>query len=148
MISKPAQSPRSTRTQPTVPGRRAVSGPRRIRGVSLIEILITLLVLSVGLLGVAALQSFSLQAGQVSYLRSQATNFAYELADHARANRSRVIAQSAIPIPASFSTRLNTILPGSSLDTNVVGDQITIEVTWRDDRENGDDASFEFATRI
>jgi type IV pilus assembly protein PilV len=119
------------------------------RGVTMIEILITLLVLSVGLLGLAALQGFSLQAGQVSYHRTQATNIAYEVADFARSNRS-----------IATSTLLDTLgdrlaqerLPAGS--TAVQGpnadEEITVTVTWLDDREddtNGD-LSFEITTRI
>ena len=71
--------------------RKSMSGPLRLqRGVTLIEVLITLLVLAIGLLGLAALQGFSLQASSVSYYRTQATNVVYEVADFARANRSTI----------------------------------------------------------
>ena len=67
---------------------RRMAGQHTQRGVTLIEILITLLVLAVGLLGLAALQGISLQTGQTSYYRTQATNIAYEVADFGRSNRS------------------------------------------------------------
>ncbi|MEO5378648.1 MAG: type IV pilus modification protein PilV [Magnetococcus sp. DMHC-6] len=55
-------------------------------GFSLLEILITLIVLSIGLLGMAGLQGASLRANHGSYLRSQATMMAGDLLDRMRAN--------------------------------------------------------------
>ena len=60
------------------------------RGMSLIEIMIAVLVLSVGLLGMAALQGLSLQNNRNANYRSQATNLSYELADALRGNRNRL----------------------------------------------------------
>lgn len=57
------------------------------RGFSLIEVLIALLVTSVGLLGLAALQAKSLQYNHGAYLRSQANILAYDMADRMRINR-------------------------------------------------------------
>lgn len=122
--------------------------PARQRGVTLIEILITLIVLSVGLLGLAALQSFSLQAGQVSLLRTQATNFAYEVADHARANRSVVELSGNVPNADLWTARVAELLPGGNVAIDVNNMTITVTVTWRDDRENATDADFEITTRI
>jgi type IV pilus assembly protein PilV len=57
------------------------------RGFSLIEVLVALVVLSVGLLGLAALQSTAAQFNAGAYTRSQATILAYDMADRIRANR-------------------------------------------------------------
>jgi type IV pilus assembly protein PilV len=65
---------------------------RRQPGFSLIEILITLVVLSVGLLGIAALHAEGLQSGRSAYLRTKAVGFASDLADRMRANRPAAIA--------------------------------------------------------
>ena len=56
------------------------------KGVGLIEVLITLLVLSVGLLGMATLQIKAVQMNQSSYLRSQAITLAYDIADRISIN--------------------------------------------------------------
>jgi len=56
------------------------------RGVTLVEILVTVVIISVGLLGVAALHLTSLRAGQGSHTRSQATALANDIIDRMRAN--------------------------------------------------------------
>jgi type IV pilus assembly protein PilV len=55
-------------------------------GFTLIEVLIAMLVLAVGLLGLAGLQASSLKNNQSAYNRSQATQLAYDMADRIRAN--------------------------------------------------------------
>ena len=55
-------------------------------GFTLIEVMIAVLVLSIGLLGLAGLQVTALQNNQSAFMRSQATAFAYDLADRMRSN--------------------------------------------------------------
>jgi type IV pilus assembly protein PilV len=55
-------------------------------GFTLIEVLIAMVVLAVGLLGLAGLQANSLRNNQSAYNRSQATQLAYDMADRIRAN--------------------------------------------------------------
>jgi type IV pilus assembly protein PilV len=57
------------------------------RGTTLIETLVALLVLSIGLLGIAGMQLTSLQNNRGAHLRSQAQVLAYDIADRMRANR-------------------------------------------------------------
>jgi len=56
-------------------------------GVSLIEILVTALVLGIGLLGVASLQISSVSSNQEGFFTSQATSIAEELAGRIRASK-------------------------------------------------------------
>ncbi|HIG65418.1 MAG TPA: type IV pilus modification protein PilV [Methyloprofundus sp.] len=56
------------------------------QGFTLIEVLIAVVVLAVGLLGLAGLQTTSLKHNQTAYFRSQATQMAYDMADRIRAN--------------------------------------------------------------
>ena len=58
------------------------------RGFSLIEVLVALLVLAIGLLGLAALQTTGLKFGHQSYERTQAVLQAYDVIDRMRANKS------------------------------------------------------------
>ncbi|MCD9029780.1 type IV pilus modification protein PilV [Luteimonas sp. BDR2-5] len=59
----------------------------RQSGFSLIEVMVAVLVLGVGLLGFAFLQTANVRFTQSAAYRTQATNFAYELLDQMRANR-------------------------------------------------------------
>jgi type IV pilus assembly protein PilV len=66
-----------------------MTGPgtaRRIPGFSLIETLIALVVMSVGLLGVAALHVDSMQRGQAGLFMTRAILLAGDMADRIRAN--------------------------------------------------------------
>ena len=60
----------------------------RSRGFTLIEILVTLVVLSIGLLGLAGLQLNGLKSNHSAYLRSQATILTQDITDRMRANRT------------------------------------------------------------
>jgi type IV pilus assembly protein PilV len=59
---------------------------RKARGFTLVEVLISVFVLSIGLLGLAGLQVTGLQNNHSAYLRSQATILAYDMAERMRAN--------------------------------------------------------------
>ncbi len=56
------------------------------RGVSMIEMLITLVILSIGLLGIAGLQSRGQLATQASYTVTQSVTQAYDIMDRIRTN--------------------------------------------------------------
>jgi type IV pilus assembly protein PilV len=64
------------------------------RGFSLLEVLVALLVLSIGLLGLAALQTVGLKFNTQSYQRTQAVLNAYDIIDRMRANPAAVAAGS------------------------------------------------------
>lgn len=61
------------------------------KGFSLLEVMITLLILSVGLLGLAGLQAQSLRFNHFSFMRGQSSMLAYAMADRMRANRFAVV---------------------------------------------------------
>jgi type IV pilus assembly protein PilV len=60
------------------------------QGFSLIEVLVTLLILAIGLLSIAAMQLRGLQYNQDAYMRSQVNMLAYDIADRMRLNRDNV----------------------------------------------------------
>ena len=62
------------------------SNSRRVAGFTLIEVLIALVILSVGMLGIAGLYVTSMQAGRTSILRHNAVTLAGDIADRIRAN--------------------------------------------------------------
>jgi len=56
------------------------------RGFSLVEVLIALIIMSVGMLGIAGLYVQSMQAGRTSMLRHNAVTLAGDVADRIRSN--------------------------------------------------------------
>jgi type IV pilus assembly protein PilV len=69
------------------------SNRSRQAGLTLIEILIAVLIISIGLLGVAGLQAFSLRNNHDALMRSHASALAADIADRMRANRADALAQ-------------------------------------------------------
>ncbi|MGI9329979.1 MAG: type IV pilus modification protein PilV [Gammaproteobacteria bacterium] len=59
---------------------------RQMRGFTLIETLVAMVVLAVGMLGIAALYIEGLRSGQASVARTTAVNLAADMADRIRAN--------------------------------------------------------------
>jgi type IV pilus assembly protein PilV len=119
------------------------------RGTTLIETLVALLVLSIGLLGVAGLQMTSLQNNRGAHLRSQAQVLAYDIADRMRANRNVAltggyfIAFGAVAAGATIEAvdlqnwkqSLSVGLPGGDgrIDPAPLGtNMVRITVSWTD----------------
>jgi type IV pilus assembly protein PilV len=110
------------------------------RGVTLIEVLVTLLVVSIGLLGVAALQIYSLQSSQVSAQRTMALNLAAQITDDWRTNRAFCTGTAQLPEPVrdrwaryfSSSTGDTTVfLPGgTALATCDANQVVTVTISW------------------
>lgn len=65
----------------------SVGRQRHTSGFTLLEVLISIVILSIGLLGLAGLQATSLQANQNAHYTSQANLLAYDIVDRMRANR-------------------------------------------------------------
>jgi type IV pilus assembly protein PilV len=59
---------------------------RKQQGFTLLEVLIALLVLSIGLLGLAALQTTGLRSNEMASMRTTSTMLAYDISDRIRAN--------------------------------------------------------------
>lgn len=83
----------------------------RQRGGGLIEILVAVLVLSIGMIGLAGLQAAMLRNADSSYMRTQATVLAYDILDAMRANATGAAdgaynrsLDAACTIPAEGST--------------------------------------------
>ncbi len=66
--------------------RHAPRSAANVRGVGLIEVLVAVLVLAIGLLGVAAMQATALRNSQSSLERSQGVMHVYTILDAMRAN--------------------------------------------------------------
>lgn len=127
--------------------------PSNIRGVGLIEVLITVLVLSVGLLGVGALLASGLRVGQSSLERTHAGTLAYEILDRMRTNPLAArngnynVALNAVGAGAgqigldqqAWKTRLAQELPSGDGSIVCAGAPVlcTITVQWDDQRAGG-----------
>ena len=59
---------------------------KRVAGFTLVEVLIALIILSIGMLGIAGLYVHSMQAGRTSLFRHHAVTLAGDVADRIRAN--------------------------------------------------------------
>jgi type IV pilus assembly protein PilV len=73
-------------------------------GFGLIEVLVTLFILSTSLLALAALQTRSLQFNQGAYLRSQANIYAYDIFDRMRLNVDNIAAYEIASAPFPLTT--------------------------------------------
>lgn len=135
------------------PSRRGSAG-----GFSLIEVLVALVVLAIGLLGVAMMQIMSVRFTQSANQRTIATNLAYELIDMARANRvlsaayvatyadfgsPAVTSGCARPTGAAAATPANNVtrwrcevrasLPGGEAQVSMPGNGvIRVDMRWTD----------------
>lgn len=74
--------------------KRVCRGARTQKGATLIEVLISLLILSIGLLGMTGLQTVSLRNTQSAYLRTQASIASNDIVERIRANQQGVEASS------------------------------------------------------
>jgi len=81
----------------------------RQRGFTLIEILVTVVVLAIGLLGLAGLQLTGMQYNHSAYQRSQATILADDITDRMRVNRN-------IALTGAYDVAIGVNLPNSSCD--------------------------------
>ncbi|HEY7886273.1 MAG TPA: type IV pilus modification protein PilV [Cellvibrionaceae bacterium] len=121
------------------------------KGVGLIEVLITVLVLSTGLMALAALQTRSLQYNSSAFLRSQANIIASDIFDRMRIVSSQnggVVTPSEADVEALVAT-----LPGGEGEVGCDGRICTVTVTWTEPTANvdGDEletTSFTYMSRI
>ena len=128
------------------------NAPQRQHGATLIEVLIAVVVLSIGLLGLAGLQATSVKSNHSAYQRSQATLLAYDLADRMRANRTEALTNAyEVDFPTSSNSNsvsgsqaakdiaewLNSLartLPEGTGKVEKNGTLVIIHVRWNDNR--------------
>lgn len=141
-------------------------------GFTLIEVLIAMLVLAVGLLGLAGLQATSLKNNQSAYNRSQATQLAYDLADRMRANvagKTTYTTGTATATAACLTTAgctkeamaendlkewndaITATLPSGAGTITVTAGIYTITINWDDNRDgsvNTSDPNFQTSFQL
>lgn len=141
--------------------RASVLQHQRQAGFSLIEILVTVLVLGIGILGVASTQIVSLQMSSQSQSRSQAVSLAEDLLDRIRAVPNSVAAYelaqgnaqgadngacdtSFVPangnVPAddveTWENNLACTLPSAVRTVAVNGDTVIVTIDWNQNDPN------------
>ena len=89
----------------------------RSRGFSLMEILVTVIVLSIGLLGLAGLQLSGLRYNHSAYLRSQATLMTNDILDRMNANRAAARAGNYDIAVGTSASSPGASCNGSTTDT-------------------------------
>ena len=121
------------------------------RGFSLLEVLVALLVVSIGLLGLAGLTAASIKNNQSAYQRSVASWLAYDILDRMRANSAAAqlggynIAYGAPSAGAGMALtdltewkqQLAASLPSGDGEIVLAGGVSTIRVRWNDTRGLG-----------
>lgn len=97
--------------------------PRAVRGISLIEVLIAVVVLSLGLLGVAAMQGSAVRNTNVADQYAVASMHSQSIAERMRANRTGLM-------EGHYAIAAGTVAPTASVDcatTNCTAEEIA---TW------------------
>lgn len=129
----------------------------RQKGAGLIEVLVAVLVLAIGLMGIAGLQSRALKNGQSAFERSQAVTLTYLMMDAMRANVTAV-EDMQYNIPRTCSVSAATTLATSDQrlwlqamkdtlgdrdttcgEINCVARRCTVRIFWDDTRGSGGD---------
>jgi type IV pilus assembly protein PilV len=128
-------------------------------GVSLIEVLVTVVITSLGLLGLAGLQAQGLRASQGSLYRAQAAQFAIDMVDRMRADASQasvgayniaLAARSSYSATATVASqniaewllRVASLPSGQGkIEASNSDPNVTITVQWDDTRAGGSNAA-------
>lgn len=129
---------------------------RRQNGFSLIEVLISILILAVGLLGAASIQLNALKYTDSSTMRSQASFIAYDMMDRIRANPNGTYALPNLTSISNTTTTTYYTAPrdqdwsdfaqnirnfagtnGEASSIVVAGRVVTVTVQWCDQRALG-----------
>lgn len=128
----------------------------RQSGFTLLEVLVAMVVLSIGLLGLAGLMASSMRNNQSAYQRTQATWLAYDVIDRMRVNRAVALTERYdIPLATALSTSsglakqdiddwkatLARALPAGdgSVDVTPGTRAVTVIIQWNDTRGTGGD---------
>jgi type IV pilus assembly protein PilV len=119
-----------------------------MKGASLIEVLVTMVIIGIGLLGLAGLQVTNIKTAQNAYYRSQATFLAHDILDRMRVNRAAaadyVVAVGSATAAGSntiavaditaWKTALSNELPDGEGSIAVAGNLVTVRIDWDDRR--------------
>lgn len=97
-------------------------------GFTLIEILVTMFILAIGLLGLAGMTTEGMKNNQGAYLRTQASILAYDMVDRIRANKDQVAGYQGFSTVGASTTPPSCV---SSTSGCTAADRVTADlVEW------------------
>jgi type IV pilus assembly protein PilV len=103
--------------------------PRRALGASLIEVLVSIVIASIGLLALAGVNAASIRYTKMSQYRATATQLASDIGERLRANKGVPAAAAVVGPPAVAAVAATAFFAGDyDFDTDFVG-QAT-KATW------------------
>lgn len=119
------------------------------KGLSMVEVLVAVVILAIGLLGIASTQLVALEQTNLSQKRTVATMVVSEMAARVRANNGEIPGS----VPAELQRRMDEGLGNDAdMDMEMNGDVLEVTVTWTErDRfeEDGErDESFTMRARM
>lgn len=97
---------------------KACSASIRQKGFSLVEVLVAIIILSIGMLGAVGMQSAALQSNKEARNQAAAVTFARELGERMRGNHTVAIQTSAANNPYLFDTTLTDSSSIASFSVN------------------------------
>ena len=121
------------------------------KGVGLIEVMVTVLILSTTLMALAALQTRSLQYNTSAYMRSQANIIAYDILEQVRAKSKP---GEPLQLPSADDRKaLVAGLPEGKAEVTCAARVCTVSISWSEPTKNaaGDDnekTTFSYETRV
>ena len=149
--------------------RSRLTPKNRCQGLTLVEILVALIILAIGLLGLATMQTSSVKFTTSAYQRTQATALAYDIVDRMRGNRLAALNgdylvpfQNPVPVCGALNTAGTLVqqdlaawrnamacrLPQSTGSVTRLNDEFTITIQWDDSQGVEAPLQFSFTTQL
>ena len=144
------------------------SAKKNNRGVTMIEVLVSVVVIAIGLLGIAGLQAIGLKSNQSAYMRTQAVSQITWILDRMRANNDLAsgyletnydVALTVVPNGTSIASQdlatwkneLAALLPSGDGSVDCDADDLcTVTVQWADlqDDQTRNTRSFSMTSQL
>lgn len=102
---------------------------RKQQGLSMVEVLVAVVILAIGLLGIASTQLVALEQTNMAQKRTTATILVSEMADRVRANNGELPGG----VPTDLQRRMDEQLgDDSNMDMEMNGDVLEVTLEWEE----------------